>query len=137
MMTNTYQFDVVVVGAGAAGMLAALAAARKGAAVALIEKMERPGRKINITGKGRCNITNTAPMAAFLEKTGPDQKFLRNAFARFFAPHVVELLNNLGVDTVEERGGRVFPASNRAADISEALARGMKLAGVTYKGNSA
>lgn len=135
MMTNTYQFDVVVVGAGAAGMLAALAAARKGAAVALIEKMERPGRKINITGKGRCNITNTAPMAAFLEKTGPDQKFLRNAFARFFAPHVVELLNNLGVDTVEERGGRVFPASNRAADISEALARGMKLAGVTYKGN--
>lgn len=134
-MVKQHPFDVVVVGAGAAGMMAALAAAGKGARVVVLEKMERPGRKINITGKGRCNITNTAPISAFLDKTGPDQKFLRNTFSRFFSQHTVELLNQLGVDTVEERGGRVFPVSNRAADITEALALALKHAGVLLKGN--
>lgn len=113
--------DVIVVGAGAAGMMAALSASERGARVLLLEKMERPGRKINITGKGRCNITNTAPLSAFLEKTGPDPRFLRNVFSRYFSGQVIDFLNLQGVETVEERGGRVFPVSNRAADITEAF----------------
>ncbi len=124
-------FDIIVVGAGASGMMASLAAAGKGASVLLLEKMERPGRKINITGKGRCNITNTAPLSAFLEKTGPDPKFLRNVFSRYFSQHIIDFLNQQGVDTVEERGGRVFPVSNRATDVTETLINALRKEGVT------
>lgn len=127
------KYDVIIAGAGASGMMAAFAAAGKGARVLLLEKMERPGRKINITGKGRCNITNTAPLSAFLEKTGPDQKFLRNTFSRFFAGQIVDFLNSHGVETVEERGGRIFPASNRAADVTDALVKALSEAGVEIK----
>lgn len=114
-------------------MMAALSASAMGARVLLLEKMERPGRKINITGKGRCNITNTAPLSAFLEKTGPDPKFLRNVFSRYFSAQVIEFLNHQGVETVEERGGRVFPVSNRAADVTDALVNALKRQGVVLR----
>ncbi len=115
------QFDVIVVGAGAAGLLAAGKAAEIGAKTLLLEKMERAGRKLLITGKGRCNITNDAQMSDFIEHIYPNGRFLRNAFTDFFAKDIVELLNHLGVETIVERGGRIFPTSNKSSDVVNAL----------------
>jgi predicted Rossmann fold flavoprotein len=115
------KYNVIVVGAGPAGLLAAGRASELGARVLVLEKMERAGRKLLITGKGRCNITNDAPMAEFISHIQPNGKFLRNAFSRFFSEHIVELLHANGVETVVERGGRIFPASNKSADVLNAL----------------
>jgi predicted Rossmann fold flavoprotein len=118
---------VVVVGGGASGLMAAGQAATTGASVLLLERTARLGTKLRITGKGRCNLTNTASIEdflshfAFLDQEGDSHLFLRNAFARFFAPDLVALLDDLGVPTVVERGGRVFPASNDAHQVAEAL----------------
>ncbi len=113
--------DIIVIGAGAAGLLAAGSAAESGAKVLLIEKMERPGRKLLITGKGRCNITNTAPLAEFLKHTYPIPNFLRPAFNTFFSQDIISLLNKNGVKTITERGNRVFPVSNKSSDVVQAL----------------
>ena len=110
-----------VVGAGAAGLIAAGHAAELGANVLVLEKMERAGRKLLITGKGRCNITNDAPMAEFIGHIQPNGRFLRNAFSHFFSNNIIELLEEHGVKTVVERGGRIFPESNKAGDILHAL----------------
>ncbi len=120
-MDNTY--DVIVVGAGAAGLIAAGRAAELGGKVLLLEKMERAGRKLLITGKGRCNITNDAPPSEFLKHIHPNSRFLRHAFARFFSNDIIGLLNANGCATVVERGARVFPVSNKAADVVNALMR--------------
>ncbi|PIE68699.1 MAG: aminoacetone oxidase family FAD-binding enzyme [Deltaproteobacteria bacterium] len=112
---------VVVVGAGAGGMMAAGQAAFAGARVTLFEKMRQPGRKLRITGKGRCNLTNSRPLPDFLEHFFPDGRFLRQAFHRFFTPDLVAFFATRGLDVVEERGGRIFPASGRAADVVQAL----------------
>lgn len=112
---------VIVVGAGAAGLMAAGQAALQGADALLLEKMKRPALKLHITGKGRCNLTNVAPLDEFLDHFGPNGQFLRQAFNRFFACDLVDLLEGLGVATVTERGGRVFPASGQAAEVAEAL----------------
>lgn len=120
---------VVVVGGGAAGLMAAGQAAQAGAPVLLLERMGRLGTKLRITGKGRCNLTNTADLDPFLAHfsfpgaSDESRFFLRNAFARFFAPDLVAFFEGLGVATVEERGGRVFPASNDAHQVAEALGR--------------
>lgn len=115
--------DVIVVGAGAAGLLAAGRAAELHGRVLLLEKMERPGRKILISGKGRCNITNIAPQDEFLRHIHPDGRFLRHAFARFFSGDIIRLLADNGCPTVVERGGRVFPVSNKSADVVNSLVR--------------
>jgi hypothetical protein len=115
------KYDVIVVGAGAAGLIAAGRAAELGAHVLLLEKMERAGRKLLITGKGRCNITNDAPVSEFIDHTYPNGRFLRQAYSEFFAQDIIDLLGKYGVETVRERGGRVFPASNNAADVVNAL----------------
>lgn len=115
------KYDVIVVGAGAAGLIAAARAAELGARVFLLEKMERAGRKLSITGKGRCNITNDAPVSAFIDHIYPNGRFLRHAFSEFFVQDIINLLARYGVETVVERGGRIFPASNRAADVVNAL----------------
>jgi predicted Rossmann fold flavoprotein len=115
------KYDVIVVGAGAAGLVAAGHAAELGSSVLVLEKMERAGRKLLITGKGRCNITNDAPMAEFISHIQPNGKFLKNAFSQFFSDNIIELLEAHGVKTVVERGGRVFPESNKAGDILHAL----------------
>jgi len=113
--------QVIVIGGGAAGLMAAGQAAQLGARVTLLEKMNSPGRKLHLSGKGRCNITNIAPISEFIEHFGPNGRFLRQAFHRFFSEDLLAFVHDLGVLTVTERGGRVFPASNRAADVVEAL----------------
>jgi len=117
------KYDVIIVGAGASGLLAAGKLGESGLKVLLLEKMERAGRKLRITGKGRCNITNDAPMSDFIKKVHPNGRFLKNAFSNFFSKEMVELLNNHGVKTIVERGGRIFPASEKAVDVVDALIR--------------
>lgn len=127
---------VIVVGAGAAGLMAAGQAAEAGADVLLLEKMNRPGRKLRITGKRRCNLTNVAPLSEFLAHFGPNGRFLRQAFARFFAPDLVTFFEELGLRTVTERGGRVFPASEQAQDVADALVRWVSERGVALRTRS-
>jgi predicted Rossmann fold flavoprotein len=115
--------DVIVVGAGAAGLLAAGTAAESGAKVLVIEHMRHAGRKLLISGKGRCNITNLASLENFIESIHPDGRFLRPAFKQFFSGDIIRLLNNCGVDTITERGERVFPASGKSMDVLKALIR--------------
>ena len=124
---------VVVVGAGAAGLLAAGRASQLGSEVILIEKMARPGRKLRISGKGRCNVTNVAPMAEFIGQFGANGRFLRPAFSNFFASEMLALLDELGVPHKVERGGRVFPASDRAQDVVDALHGWVKRLGVKLR----
>ena len=120
---------LVVVGGGATGLMAAGQAAAAGARVLLLERMGRLGTKLRITGKGRCNLTNTAELEDFLahfafpDRSSDSRFFLRNAFARFFAPDLVAFFENQGVPIVVERGGRVFPASNDAQQVAGALTR--------------
>jgi predicted Rossmann fold flavoprotein len=108
---------VIVIGGGAAGLMAAGQAAAAGADVLILEKMKRPGRKICITGKGRCNITNIAGIKEFIEHFGSNGRFLRQAFSQFFAPELMAFLEQQGLELVSERGGRVFPASGKAPDV--------------------
>lgn len=115
------KIHVVIVGGGAAGMMAALSAGRNGAQVTLVEKMNKTGRKLSITGKGRCNLTNTDELEEFLSHIGPDPRFLMNSFARFFSNHLLDLLHELGLKTVIERGGRVFPENNSAPEVVRVL----------------
>jgi len=120
---------ILVIGGGPAGLMAAGQAAAAGADVLLLERTGRLGTKLRITGKGRCNLTNTAPLDDFLahfafpDPNSPSRFFLRNAFARFFNEDLVTFFADLGVPTVVERGGRVFPASNDAHQVAEALVR--------------
>ena len=115
------KFDVIVVGAGPAGLLAAGSAAREGKRVLVLEKMRQEGRKLLITGKGRCNITNDAEAGEFIKHVYPNGRFLRSAFAQFYSNDVLELLNQHGVETTRERGGRYFPTSNKSSDVLTAL----------------
>jgi predicted Rossmann fold flavoprotein len=100
------RYHVIVVGAGAAGLMAAGQAAEQGARTLLLERMDRPARKLRISGKGRGNLTNTAPLSQFIEHFGPNGRFLRSAFTRFFSQDLVAFMDALGVSTVSERGGR-------------------------------
>lgn len=114
-------YDVIVVGAGVAGLIAAGRAAELGANALVIEKMRRPGIKLLITGKGRCNITNTDNIENFMKNVHPNGRFLKHALYTFFSKDIIELLHKYGVETVVERGGRVFPASNKSSDVLNAL----------------
>ncbi|MDR0661199.1 MAG: NAD(P)/FAD-dependent oxidoreductase [Prevotellaceae bacterium] len=113
--------QVIVIGAGAAGLMAAIKAAQDGAKVFLLEKMEKPARKIRITGKGRCNITNMRPEPELMQKIHPNNRFFRPAFRNFSNNDLVRFLNENGLETIEERGERVFPASQKAWDVAETL----------------
>ncbi|OGV77821.1 MAG: hypothetical protein A3K19_16230 [Lentisphaerae bacterium RIFOXYB12_FULL_65_16] len=121
---------VIVVGAGPAGLMAAIQAAEAGADVLLLEKMDRPGCKLRLTGHGRSNFTNTAPMAAFLQRFGAGARFLRPALHQFFAPELRAFFDACGVRSVAEPDGRVFPVSDRAEDVVQALLRRCEQAGV-------
>jgi predicted Rossmann fold flavoprotein len=130
---------VVVIGGGASGLMAAGQAAAAGVPVLLLERMPRLGTKLRITGKGRCNLTNTAEVADFLshfrfpDAHSRDHLFLRNAFARFFWPDLLAFFEKLGLPTVEERGGRVFPVSNDAQEVVEALSHFVRAQGVEVR----
>jgi predicted Rossmann fold flavoprotein len=116
--------------------MAAGQAAETGAEALLLEKMPRPGRKLRITGKGRCNLTNIAPISEFISHFAPNGRFLRQTFSRFFSSELLAFLDNLGVRTVTERGGRVFPGSEQAQDIVDALAAWARKSGVTLRTGS-
>ena len=117
---------IVVIGGGPAGMMAAISAAEKGAAVTLLEPNERLGKKLNITGKGRCNVTNNADRETLLANVPKNGKFLYSAFTRFNGQDTMAFFESLGVPLKTERGNRVFPVSDRSFDISAALERRLK-----------
>jgi len=125
--------NVIIVGGGAAGLMAAGQAAEQGAQVLLLEKMDRPGRKLRITGKGRCNLTNMTSREAFIEHFGPTGDFLRQVFYRFFNTDLVAFFEGLGVPTETQRGGRVFPVSERAEDVVDALVHWLVKRGVAVQ----
>lgn len=114
-------YDVIVIGGGAAGLMAAGVAARAGHKTLLIEKMEKCGRKIRITGKGRCNLTNVKPREEFLSKIRANADFFSYAYDGFDNQALVDFFRNEGVRVTVERGGRVFPASEKAHDIANAM----------------
>ena len=125
--------NIIVIGGGPAGLMAAITAARTGADVLILEKKDRPGRKLAITGKGRCNVSNAAPLREALDHFFPKGKFLYQAFAQFFTPDLIRFFEEQGVPLKTERGGRMFPESDRAADIIQALVAAAKKAGVTIR----
>lgn len=128
---------MVVIGGGPAGLMAAGQAARHGAEVLLLEKKRRPARKLRITGKGRCNLTNTAPLNEFIASYGNSGRFLRSAYSRFFSSELLDFFHSLGIETAIERGGRVFPSSNEAQDIVDALVSWARKNGVEIRTNAA
>ena len=127
---------VIVVGGGAAGLMAAGQAAGMGAPTLLLEKMDRPGRKLLLTGKGRCNLTHADPLPDFIEHFGPNGRFLRQAFARFFSAELLEFFAGLGVATVRERGSRYFLSSGSAGQAVEALVQWAARQGAVLQRNS-
>ncbi len=127
------QADIIIIGAGASGLMAAIHAAGCGCKVMLLEKMPLPARKLRITGKGRCNLTNTALRAEFMKHIGPDARFLKFAFAEFFNEDLIRFFNTLGVETKEEQGGRVFPVSDSAQEVVDALVSKARSAGVDIR----
>lgn len=121
---------VVVIGGGAAGLMAAVIAGREGAKVTLLEKMNYVGKKMGITGKGRCNITNACDMSDFIKNTPGNGKFLYGAYERFTNEDLLQLLHDAGLETKVERGGRVFPASDSALEVRNTFMKLMKHYGV-------
>ena len=128
----TTAFDVLVAGGGPAGMMAAVAAAQLGARVGLLEPNSRLGKKLNITGKGRCNLTNDCDLETFLANVPGNGRFLYGAYSRMTSRDVMAFFENLGVPLKVERGGRVFPRSDRSFDVSGALERCLRGLGVSW-----
>lgn len=127
---------IIIVGGGAAGIMAAIRAAEGGASVTLFEKMPQVGRKLRITGKGRCNLTNAADVAEVVKNIPGNGKFLFSALKNFTPADTVSFFESLGVVTKVERGGRVFPASDDAKEVIDALLRRMAILGVEVKTNA-
>ena len=122
--------NVIVVGGGAAGMMAAVFAARNGQNVQLLEKNEKLGKKLFITGKGRCNITNAADIEDLFTAVTSNPKFLYSGFYSFTNQQVIDFFEELGVKTKSERGERVFPVSDHSSDVIAAFSRELKSLGV-------
>ena len=122
--------DVIIIGAGAAGLMAACGAARTAdCKVVVLEKMPRPGRKIMITGKGRCNFTNAKPWNEFSQHVHPKPNFLKPSFYNLTSDKMIDFLAEQGMESVVERGDRAFPASHLASDVVDALLRAAEGAG--------
>ncbi|WP_035243997.1 NAD(P)/FAD-dependent oxidoreductase [Desulfonatronovibrio hydrogenovorans] len=128
--------DVIIVGAGPAGLMAAVQSAGKGLRTIVLEKKHLPARKLGITGKGRCNLTNTADPDLFLKKIRSGATFIRFSLGRFSNHDLVDFFNGIGVETVEERGGRIFPASQKASTIVRALINQARKQGAVIWTNS-
>lgn len=130
------QTDVIVVGGGAAGLVCAGFAAKRGRNVLLLEKMERCARKLMITGKGRCNLTNACGRDELIAAVKTNPRFMYSAFSAFSPNDVMKLVENLGVPLKIERGNRVFPASDRAVDVVDALVKFAKSSGAGIETNA-
>ena len=128
--------DVIVIGAGASGLIASGIAAQKYKNVLLLEKKIRPAIKLSITGKGRCNVTNSADIKEFVTEFGNNGKFLYSAFSKFFNTDTINFFEELGVKCNLERGGRYFPESNDAHDVVNALIKFVKSKNVKIITNS-
>lgn len=124
---------IVVIGAGPSGLIAGCFAAKAGAKVIILEKNDRPARKLLITGKGRCNVTNNCTVRELIENTSKNEKFLYSAFSSFNSQDTMNFFENLGVPLKTERGKRVFPVSDKAADIADALVKSVKKQGCEIK----
>ena len=124
-------YDIVVVGAGPAGMMAAGAALEMGAKVLLLDKLTLPGKKLLITGKGRCNVTNNCDIQGVLDNVPRNPRFLYSAYDRFNAQDSLQFFQKLGLAIKKERGNRVFPASDKSSDVIRVLEQRMKELGVT------
>ncbi|UCE66826.1 MAG: NAD(P)/FAD-dependent oxidoreductase [Candidatus Zixiibacteriota bacterium] len=124
---------ILVVGGGPAGLMAAGQAALSGARVIVLEKKSKPLRKLGITGKGRCNLTNKAPLTEFIKRFGSNGRFLRSAFDHFYSDDLIRFLKKLGVETAFERGGRVFPLSGDAGEVADALLKWARGNGVKIR----
>ena len=129
------KYDIIIVGGGAAGLMAAGHSAELGLKVLVLERMKHPGRKLGITGKGRCNITNTAPMDEFIRLVQPNGRFLRSSFSNFFSDDLIEFFNRIGVNTVVERGGRVFPEGGKAVEVVKRMVSWCEKSGAEIKTN--
>lgn len=123
---------ITVIGGGAAGLMAAIAAAKNGAQVSLIEPNERLGKKINITGKGRCNVTNDTDLEGLMAHIPRNGRFLYSALSRFTSRDTMAFFEGCGVPLKVERGDRVFPVSDSAFDITDALKRQVKTLGIRW-----
>lgn len=130
-LNTVIKADIAVIGGGPAGMMAAIAAAEAGASVCLLESNERLGKKLNITGKGRCNLTNCCDLEEFLRNIPRNGRFLYSAYSQCTSADVMALFEELSVPLKTERGNRVFPVSDRAFDVSGALEKRLKNLGVS------
>lgn len=122
--------EIIVIGGGAAGMMAALTAASMGASVSLLERNEKVGKKVYITGKGRCNVTSDCSLDEFLAQTPRNPRFLYSALSNFMPQDMMALLESAGCPVVVQRGRRVYPASEKASDVTRALSQLMRQYGV-------
>ena len=128
--------NVIVIGGGPAGLLSAISSAKQKNKVTILEKMDSCGKKLLITGKGRCNITNGCEMKDFFENVPTNPKFLYSAFNNFTNKDIIELLENEGVKVKEERGKRIFPDSDKSVDVLNALLKQAKKLNINIKYNS-
>jgi len=124
------EYDVIVVGAGPAGMMAAGQAGLKGCSTLLIEKKGSPGRKLLLTGKGRCNLSNTAPIEETLRHFNKEGRFLKNVFYHFYNTELRDFFDSLNVPTVVQRGGRIFPLTESSKDVLASLLAWIAKSGV-------
>ncbi len=122
--------DTIIIGAGAAGCMAAIFAARYGKSVLVFEPNEKIGRKLRITGKGRCNITNNSTVEEHIKNIPVNSRFMYSAFSSFSAEDTMNFFEDLGVLLKTERGNRVFPVSDKAEDIVDSLDKELKRLGV-------
>ena len=122
--------NIVIIGAGASGLMAAAESAKKGNRVTVVEKMPRPARKVLISGKGRCNVTNACfDLEELISNVPANPRFLYSAFSNFMPYDTIAFLADMGVETKIERGNRVFPVSDKAVDIVDALVKNAKQCG--------
>lgn len=127
---------VIVIGGGPAGMIAGIAAAEQGNNVIILEKMNSLGRKLIITGKGRCNVTSSLPIEDFIKNIPGNGRFLYSAFQNFTNEDIINLLGEEGLKCKEERGNRVFPVTDKATDVLDALINKLRKLNVEIITNS-
>jgi predicted Rossmann fold flavoprotein len=128
-----YRYDCIVIGGGAAGLMAAITAADLGKNVLILERNEKLGKKLLITGKGRCNVTNNCGIDEFMANIPTNSRFLYSAYSQFNSQDCINFFENLGVKLKTERGSRVFPVSDKAIDIVSALEQAVKERNITVK----